>query len=163
MDIQAFGPERVGRYHAVKRVAGLVNDGLAAVDHLEGAGQGWRRAHHRRGLPVDNASLLTIRGGAVHLGPGLVVGQEHVESDAGQRGRFALLLGQLDVANAMLPCAVRLETAEELTEHTVLPGQELEVLTGLPALAVAQDLLKEMHNPFVLGLPGGRQVRHRGL
>ncbi len=162
MDIQPLGPERICTKNTVERIAFLVNDRLAAVDHLEVPRQSRRSPHHRRGLAVDDACLLTIAGRTVHLGTRLGVERRHVESDAGECGALALLLRQLDVANAMLPRAVWVQPAEQLTHDVMLPRQERERFACVLPLAVAQDLLEEMHHPLVLGLAFFAEVRHRG-
>jgi hypothetical protein len=162
VDIQPLGPERICTQNPVKRVARLMHDRLAAVDHLEVPRQRRRSPHHRRGLAVDDASLLPIAGRTVHLGTRLGVEGRHVESDAGKGGALALLLRQLDVPNTMLPRAVWVQPAEQLPHDVVLPRQERERLAGVLPLAVAQDLLEEMHHPLVLGLALFAEVRHRG-
>jgi hypothetical protein len=73
-----------------------------------------------------------------------------------------LLLRQLNVPNAMLPRAVWVQPAKEFPHDVVLPRQERERLAGVLPLAVAQDLLEEMHHPLVLGLALFAEVRHRG-
>jgi hypothetical protein len=73
-----------------------------------------------------------------------------------------LLLWQLDVPNAMLPRAVWVKPAEQLTHDVVLPRKKRERLAGVLPLAVAQDLLEEMHHPLVLGLALFAEVRRRG-
>jgi hypothetical protein len=139
-----------------------MHDRLAAVDHLEVARQRRRSPHHRRGLAVDDACLLTIRSRRIALSTRLRVEGRQIEGDAGKCGALALLLGQLDVPNAMLPRAVWVQPAEELTQHMMLPRQKRERLAGVLALAVAQDLLEEVHHPLVLSLPLFAEVRHRG-
>jgi len=46
VDVEALGPERISRENPVKRIARLMHDGLAAVDHLEVARQRRRSPHH---------------------------------------------------------------------------------------------------------------------
>ena len=162
MDIQPLGPERICTQNSVERVARLMHDRLAAVDHLEVPRQRRRSPHHRRGLAVDDACLLTIRSRRITLSTRLRVEGRQIEGDAGKCGALALLLRQLDVANAMLPRAVWVQPAEELTQHMMLPRQQRERLAGVLPLAVAQDLLEEMHHPLVLGLALFAEVRHRG-
>jgi hypothetical protein len=162
VDIKPLGPERICTQNPVERIAFFVNDRLAAVDHLEVPRQRRRSTHHRRGLAVDDACLLAVAGRTVDFGTRLRVEGRHVESDAGKCGALALLLRQLDVPNAMLPRAVWVQPAEQLTHDVMLPRQESERLAGVLPLAVAQDLLKEMHHTLVLGLALFAEVRHRG-
>ncbi len=139
-----------------------MHDRLAAVDYLKVTRQSRRSPHHRRGLAVDDASLLAVAGRTIDFGPRLGVEGGHVESDASKRGGLALLLRELDVPDAMLPQPVRVQSAEELTHDVVLPRQERERLAGVLPLAVPQDLLEEVHHPLVLGLPIFAEIRHRG-
>jgi hypothetical protein len=62
----------------------------------------------------------------------------------------------------MLPRAVWVQPAEELTQDVVLPRQERERLAGVLAFAVPQNLLKEMNDTLVLGLAFGRELKRRG-
>ena len=73
-----------------------------------------------------------------------------------------MFFGQLDVPHAMLPRAVWVESAEELTHDVVLPRQKRERLACVLTLAVPQDLLEEMHHPLILSLALFAEVRHRG-
>jgi hypothetical protein len=162
VDIQPLGPERICTQNPVERIACLVNDRLAAVDHLEVPRQRRRSPHHRRGLAVDDACLLTIRSRRIALSTRLRVEGRQIEGDAGKCGALTLLLRQLDVTDAMLPRAVWVQPAEQLTHDVVLPRQERERLACVLPLAVAQDFLEEMHHALVLGLALFAEVRHRG-
>jgi hypothetical protein len=162
VDIQPLGPERICTQNSVERIAFLVNDRLAAVDHLEVPRQRRRSPHHAGRFAVDDACLLTISSRRIALSTRLRVEGRQIESDAGECGALALLLRQLDVANAMLPRAVWVQPAEQLPHDVVLPRQERERLAGVLPLAVPQDLLEEMHHPLVLGLALFAEVRHRG-
>jgi len=62
----------------------------------------------------------------------------------------------------MLPSAVWVQPAEQLTHDVVLPRQERERLACVLPFAVAQDLFEEVHHPLVLGLALFAEVRHRG-
>jgi hypothetical protein len=139
-----------------------MHDRLAAVDHLEVPRQRRRSPHHRRRFSIDDASLLAIAGRTVDFGARLGVKRRHVESDAGERRAFSLLLREFDVPNAMLPRAVWVQPPEELTHHAMLPRQERERLAGVLPLAVAQNLLEEIHHPLVLGLTLLAEIRPRG-
>ena len=162
VNVQPLGPERISREHPIERVARLVDDRFPAVDHLEVARQGRRRPHHRRRLAVDDACLLTVTGRTVDLGPRLRVKSRHVESDPGERRALALLLWQFDVPNTVLPRAVRVQPAEQLTQHMVLPRQKRKRLAGVLALAVPQHLLEEVHDTLVLRLAFGCEFTPRG-
>jgi hypothetical protein len=162
VDVQPLGTKRIGREHPVERIARLMHDRLAAVDHLKVTRQRRRSPHHRRRFPVDDASLLAVAGRTVDFGTRLGVKGRHVESDAGERRALALLLWQLDVPNAVFPRAVWVQPAKQLTHDAVLPRQERERLAGVLPLAVAQDLLEEVHYTLVLGLALFAEIKHRG-
>ena len=83
-DVEPLGPERIRRQHAVERVAPTMHDRLSRVENLKNLRQSRRRADHRRGFTVDDASLLAVRCRTVDLGPGFAVGHQHVEGDAGE-------------------------------------------------------------------------------
>jgi hypothetical protein len=112
VDIQPLGPERICTQNSVERIALLVHDRLAAVDHLKVTRQGRRSPHHRRRFTVDDACLLAVARRAVDFGTRLGVERRHVQGDPGERRRLALFLGQFDVAHPVLPRAVRVQPPE---------------------------------------------------
>ncbi len=140
-----------------------MHDRLAAVDHFKVPRQRRRSPHHRRSFPVYDPCLLTVRRRRIALAARLGIKGRQIERDARKRRALPLLLGKLDVPNAMLPRTVWVQSAEEFTQHVVLPWQERERLARVLPLAVSQDLLKEVNDAQVLRLALGRQVTRRGL
>ena len=162
VNVETLGPERIRREHPIERVAGPVNDALPAVDHLEHLAQRWRRADHRRRLAVDDPGLLAVAGRTVDLRTRLAICQEHVQADARQQRALAVLLWDLNVCLAVLPAAVRLEPAEDFTQHVLLPWQERERLPGRLSFGVLQHLLKERIHPLGLGFVDAWPTLTRG-
>ena len=102
---------------------------------------------HSNGIVEDDLGLVPGCGGRVDLSPGLVVHGQHVEADAGGEGRFSVRPPHGDKGVVKPPPAIGGVPAEQRADDELLPGEQLEGLTGAGTVREPEDA-EEVDHPL---------------
>ena len=125
-----------------------VDDSLVVLTvlNLESAAQHWRGLDHAALFFEDDAGLIFITCVQIDFGCALAVGEEQVQAEARNEGRFAVFLGDLEVCPAEAPPPIRHLPSEQAAEEIALPLEERERLACPTALGLATKRLDEITN-----------------
>src|SRR5690606_6826207 len=108
--------------------------------------QGRRLADHVHGLREHDPSLVALRGDAVDLSAALAVADQHVQPDAGQERRLAVLSAdQQDEFPATPIARLLVNKAKHRLEQRLLPKLQPHRLPDPLALGVSAKSLDELN------------------
>src|SRR5690606_23730818 len=108
--------------------------------------QGRRLADHVHGLREHDPSLVALRGDAVDLSAALAVADQHVQPDAGQECRLAVLPADQQNEFSTPPIArLLVNKAEHRLEHGLLPEIQPHGLTDPLAFGMTAETLDELN------------------